>query len=139
MCPDPENSLPYAHLCNTAGVLYFEWNDLAKSMENHRLALQIRSKLLQTDNVLVGYSHFNIGQVHSAQGNLDKALEELETTKKIFSTIGLLDDNKDRGLFMMVYGRIFFLRGELTKARNIWGDSRRSLVEAFPEGSMLTA
>lgn len=139
MCPDPDNSLHYAHLCNTAGVLHFEWNDLSKSAEMHRLALKIRARVMKEANVFVGYSHFNIGQVHSALGHLDEALEELETTKKIFEAIGLLDDKKDRGLFMMVYGRVFFLRGDLKEAREVWEDSLRSLVETFPEGSMLTA
>jgi tetratricopeptide (TPR) repeat protein len=139
MCPDPENSLHYAHLCNTAGVLYFEWNDLGKSIEMHRRALRIRSALIKNDNVLVGYSHFNIAQVHSARGHMDEALKELEATKKIFQSIGLLNDKKDRGLFMMVYGRAFFLKGDLQRAREIWEDAQQTLLEAFPDGSMLTA
>ncbi|KAA8632136.1 hypothetical protein SMACR_07009 [Sordaria macrospora] len=139
MCPDPQNSVIYAHLCNTAGVVHFDWNELSKSEEMHKKCLEIRSKLLPENDPTLSGSHFNLGQVYSALGKHKEAEDEFEIYRQIIERSGVPQETIMKGLANMVFGRALFLQGKLKEAKFKFDDSYKCFGGPEKKTSILLA
>lgn len=82
MCPNPDDSLAFAHLCNTAGVIYYDQNDLEHCQEILERSLKIRKKLLEPGDQELATTYGNLGTVLVTVGRYDDALEYLEMSDK---------------------------------------------------------
>ncbi|KAI0113682.1 P-loop containing nucleoside triphosphate hydrolase protein [Nemania sp. FL0031] len=139
MFPDPDNSLHYAHLCNTAAVIYFDWNQLKKSDDEHMKCLQIRSKLVPENHLLISSTIMNLGQVYSALGRFTEAEQKFEEYRQMNLRTGVPLMVQSHGLDCMIIGRALFLQNRLGEARKSFDESRRCLIEAFGDSSVLLA
>jgi tetratricopeptide (TPR) repeat protein len=113
-CEDP-TSLDFAHLLNTEGTTYFEQNKLRLSRDACEAARRIREEKLNSDSAEMAIVLGNLGNIESAQGNLEEALELLTQAARIRERIG------DEAAVMLALnylqiGRVYFLKGEYTRA-----------------------
>lgn len=113
-CEDP-GSLDFAHLLNTEGTTYFEQNKLRLSRDACEAARRIREDKLNSDSAEMAIVLGNLGNIESAQGNLEEALELLTQAARIRERIG------DEAAVMLALnylqiGRVYFLKGEYTRA-----------------------
>lgn len=113
-CED-DDTLLYAHLQNTAGACYMEENDLPRSREHMENVLEIRQRLLKASDPEVAISFANLGNVESAEGNYDKALDLFQRAARIYTELG-----DSQVLFLALswiqIGRVYFLQGLLDDA-----------------------
>ena len=108
-------SLVYAHLCNTAGAVDFELNDLQHSREYSQIALDIRRRLLEEDSGELANTINNMGNVESAEGHLDAALKLFEEAEEIRSRHG--DESAIPLAFTyLTKGRAYWLKGDFEEA-----------------------
>lgn len=112
--PDKESAL-YAYLCNSAAVTYFELNDLKPCLEFNEKGLQIREIILAPDDLDLLSSYHNLGNLASAQGRYDDALEYFAKTENVPVQAGP-EAVESLGLTHMMTGRVFFLRKQYTEA-----------------------
>lgn len=137
MCPDPDKSLRYAHLCNTAAVIYFDTNNLKESERMHRRCLKLRTELLADNDPILSGSYINLGQVYSAQGKMKDATDMFDKYKSINAQAGIPEMVQTRGLARMIFGRASFVQGDFKSARKLYDESKSCLVEAFGDSSVL--
>lgn len=83
-----EDSLLYAHLRNTAGVVDFELNHLPRSRESLEKALEVRRKLLDPYHEELANTVHNMGNLSSAEGDLETAVKYFEEAEDIRSRLG---------------------------------------------------
>ena len=87
VCGD-EESLLYAHLRNTAGVVDFELNHLPRCRESLEKALEVRRRLLDPYHEELANTIHNMGNLSSAEGDTEKALRYFEEAEDIRSRLG---------------------------------------------------
>ncbi|KAL8711218.1 MAG: hypothetical protein Q9220_004363 [cf. Caloplaca sp. 1 TL-2023] len=87
VCED-ENTLLYAHLRNTAGVVDFELNHLPLCRQSLEKALEVRRKLLEPDHEELANTINNMGNLISAEGNPKEAMEYFKEAKEIRQRLG---------------------------------------------------
>jgi len=105
----------YAHLMNTKGSTYYELNKCKQSREAHEIAGALRENLLGKEHAEYAISRSNLGNVESAQGRYDEALELLRESAGIRERIG----DEAAVLLALNYlqiGRVHFLQGDLDEA-----------------------
>ena len=112
--PDKESAL-YAHLLNSAAVIYFEQNELKFCQERNDESLRIREKVLAPDHLDLMTSYHNFGNLTSAQGHCDKALEYFAKTEPIRVEAGE-EAIVSIGMIHMMTGRVHFLRKDYAAA-----------------------
>jgi tetratricopeptide (TPR) repeat protein len=110
-----KTSLVYAHLLNTEGVTYYEQNRLQEAREALEACLAIRELHLSPTDVEMANVLSNLGNIETAEGSLDTALEYLKNSLLIREGLGsgaeiLL------ALNYMQLGRVHFLGGHYTLA-----------------------
>lgn len=106
--PDKESAL-YAHLLNSAAVICFERNELELCQRCNDESLRIREKVLAPGHLDVMTSYHNLGNLASAQGHYDKALEYFAKTEPIRAEAGE-EAVVSLGMIHMMTGRVHFLR-----------------------------
>lgn len=108
-------TLVYAHLCNTAGSVEIELNDLQKARQYYEIALVIRRKLLAKDSEELANTINNMGNVESAEGNVDTALKLFQEAEDIRVRHG--DDSAIPLAFTYITkGRAYYLKGKFVEA-----------------------
>ena len=112
--PDKESAL-YAHLLNSAAVIYFERNELKLCQNCNDESLRIREKVLAPDDLDLMTSYYNLGNLASAQGRYDKALEYFAKTEPIHIEAGE-EAVVSLGMVHMMTGRVHFLRKDYAAA-----------------------
>lgn len=137
MCPDPEKSLHYAHLCNTAAVVHFDGNNLKESEMMHWKCLRLRKAMLTDNNPILSASYLNLGQVYSAQGKMKDAFDMFEHYKQINTKSGVPEMIQTQGLTRMIFGRAKFVQGDFKAARELYDESKSCLIKAFGNSSVL--
>lgn len=134
-----QNSLHYAHLCNTVAAILFEQNNLWGSEKMLRDVMAIRTGVLDKDDPRIADSHMNFGQVYSARGNFDAAEKEYEQAGIIALRSKTQQLPNIAGRDLMVKGRTQLVRGNLAEARTLFDKSRQCLIEAFGQSSVALA
>lgn len=81
-------------------------------MSNEK-SLRIREKVLAPDNLDLLSSYQTLGNLASAQGRYDEALEYFAKTEKIRAGMEAV---QSLGLIHMMTGRVYFQRGEYSEA-----------------------
>ena len=115
------NSVPhrqsavYAHLCNSAAVIYYEQNDLKPCRDFNERSRKIREAVLSEDDLDRATSYHNLGSLASAQGRYDDALELYAKTERTLIKAGE-EAVISLGLIHMMTGRVFFLREQYLSA-----------------------
>ena len=112
--PD-EYSAIFAHLCNSAAVIYYEQNDLKPCREFNEKSRKIREAILSEDDLDRATSYHNLGSLASAQGTYDEALKLYAKTERTQVRAGEKADIS-LGIIHMMTGRVFFLRGQYLSA-----------------------
>ena len=112
--PDKESAL-YAHLRNSAAVVYFEQNNLAPCRKANENSLRIRKAVLAPDDLDLVNSYHNLGNLASAQGRYEEALELLAKTETVRVAAGQ-EAVISLGLTHMMIGRVFSLQGKYSEA-----------------------
>jgi tetratricopeptide (TPR) repeat protein len=113
-CEDQE-TVDFAHLMNTKGSTYYELNKLKLSREAHEIAGQLRKTLLGENHAEYAISRSNLGNVESAKGRYDEALELLREAASIREAIG--DDAAVLlALNYLQIGRVHFLQQNYEEA-----------------------
>ena len=111
----PKESALYAHLCNSAAVIYFEQNNLNPCRRANEESLRIRKAVLAPDDLDLVNSYHNLGNLASAQGRYEEALELLAQTEKVRVAAGQ-EAVISLGLTHMMTGRVFSLQGKYSEA-----------------------
>ena len=112
-------SLPFAHLVNTEGVTYFELNMLRESRKALEQCLEIREAALPEGHPEIANVLANLGNVETAEGNYEQALEYLEKAAAIREDIG----DSAAVLLSLNYiqiGRVNALQEDPTKAYRMY-------------------
>jgi len=134
---DP-TSLVYAHLLNTAGNAYYELNKLGQSRESAEQALDIRRSLLHPNHAELANVLSNLGNVDSAEGRLDEALEKFNQAARIREYIG----DAAAVLLALNYlqiGRVYFLQEDHTTAYKFYQKSEGIFMKKAGRNRNLTA
>ena len=111
---DKESAL-FAHLCNSAAVVYFEQNNLTPCQKANENSLRIRKAVLAPDDLDLVNSYHNLGNLASAQGRYEEALELLAKTETVRVAAGQ-EAVISLGLSHMMVGRVFSLQGKYSAA-----------------------
>jgi tetratricopeptide (TPR) repeat protein len=123
---DDEDSLFYAHLQNTAGACYMEENDLKRSRDAMNVVRDIRERELSSSHPEVAIILGNLGNVESAEGNYEEALELFQKAADIHSRLG-----DSQVLFLalswMQMGRVYFLQEKPEDAHKMFQKSENLL------------
>ena len=112
--PDKQSAL-YAHLCNSAAVVYFEQNNLTPCRRANENSIRIRKAVLAPDDLDLVNSYHNLGNLASAQGRYEEALELIAQTEKVRVAAGQ-EAVISLGLTHMMTGRVFSLQGKYPEA-----------------------
>ena len=112
--PNKESAL-YAHLCNSAAVVYFEQNNLNPCRRANEESLRIRKAVLAPDDLDLVNSYHNLGNLASAQGRYEEAMELLAQTERVRVAAGQ-EAVISLGLTHMMTGRVFSLQGKYSEA-----------------------
>lgn len=110
-----KNSAIFAHLCNSAAVIYYEQNDLELCREFNERSRGIREAVLGEDHLDRATTYHNLGSLASAQGRYDEALELYAKTERTRIKAGE-EAVIQLGLIHMMVGRVFFLREQYLTA-----------------------
>jgi tetratricopeptide (TPR) repeat protein len=110
-----KNTLLHSRLLNIEGSARFELNQLKGARAAFEAARDIRVTLLEPEDPLVASILANLGNVESAEGNLDEADALFVEAARIRETYG------DReavmlGVTYMQRGRVWYLKNELFQA-----------------------
>ncbi|KAM0186994.1 hypothetical protein ACHAPI_011422 [Fusarium lateritium] len=70
-----KDTLIFAHLCNTAHVIYFEINDLDSADRELQKAFEIQANLLAENDTERANTHGNLGALKATQGKYEEAIE----------------------------------------------------------------
>lgn len=81
-CQDNRSS-QYGSLCSTAGSCYYELNKLRASGEEYQKALEIRENEGNEDDTMLSDILHNLGNLESARGHYDEALEFFHRSREI--------------------------------------------------------
>ncbi|KAL8950292.1 MAG: hypothetical protein Q9222_003658 [Ikaeria aurantiellina] len=114
VCKD-EESLLYAHLCNTAGVVDFELNHLPMCRQSLEKALEVRRKLLEPDHEELANTINNMGNLVSAEGNPEEAMKYFRDAKEIRQRLGE-DSAVPLAVTYQCTGRALVLQGKFDDA-----------------------
>lgn len=136
-CKD-KGSLTYAHLLNTRGTAYYELNMLRPSREAYEAAIAIREELLSENHPEVAISYANLGNVESAKGNLNDALEWFEKAAKIRQK-SADSSGTMLGLNYIQIGRTYFLKGDWTRAYEFYQRSEGIFNKMIGQAQVYTA
>ena len=110
-----KNSAIFAHLCNSAAVIYYEQNDLELCRESNERSRGIREAVLDENHLDRATTYHNLGSLASAQGRYDEALELYAKTERTRIKAGE-EAVIQLGLIHMMVGRVFFLREQYSTA-----------------------
>ena len=135
--PDKESAL-YAHLCNSAAVVYFEQNDLNPCRRANENSLRIRTAVLAPNDLDLINSYHNLGNLASAEGRYDEALELLAKTEKVRTAAGQ-EALISLGLTYMMIGRVFTLQGKYSEASDRYDLAAEIFERSLGRSSQLTA
>lgn len=81
MFPERNNSLIYAHLCNSAFVIHYDLNDLRSCEDALKTSLEIRQKLLPSDDLELATAYGNWATLLATQGNHSEASKFFELSQ----------------------------------------------------------
>ena len=137
ICTDHE-SLLYAHFCNTAGVIDFELNHLHESRRFMEAALDIRRAHLKPDDEELANSINNMGNIESAEGNIDTALEFFNEAEDIRVKLG------DEGAIplavtYLTQGRAYYLKNDFEEALDRYNQAETIALRFAGRNSILLA
>ena len=135
--PD-KDSLVYANLLNTAGVTYYEMNKLRRAREVLEQCYALRSRNLPEEDAEIANVLSNLGNLDTAEGNLEKALEWFEKSAVIRIAIGdeaalLLAQN------YLQIGRVLFLQEDYTKSYSMYQKCEGVLNKKAGRNKLFTA
>ncbi|KAG6357656.1 hypothetical protein INS49_013535 [Diaporthe citri] len=132
-CADKLSEL-YAHLLNTVGCCAFELNDLQLCRQTWEEAMTLR-KTWAKKNVPGAEEELanqlnNFGNLESAEGNYDVALDLFDRAKKIRVKLGA-DAIVPLAVSHMTTGRAYFLKGMLTEAMENYKQAEAIFLDQF--------
>ena len=114
-----KSSLDWAHLMNTEGTTYYELNYLGKSKAAMEVCMEIRTQLLPPDHAERAVVLANLGNVETAEGNYEQALEYLKQGAEIREAMG--DDAATLlAVNYMQIGRVYALQDKKTDAYQMY-------------------
>ncbi len=135
--PDKQSAI-FAHLCNSAAVIYYEQNDLKPCREFNERSRRIREAVLNEDDLDRATSYHNLGSLASAQGKYNEALELFAKTEKTQIKAGE-EAIISLGLIHMMTGRVFFLREQYLSASKRYGMAEEVFARTLGSSSQLMA
>ncbi|KAI0191096.1 hypothetical protein F4808DRAFT_476374 [Astrocystis sublimbata] len=139
-CPEKGSEL-YAHLLNTMGSCSFELNDLQTCRRTWVEALAIR-KVWAKKNVSGAKEELanqlnNFGNLESAEGKYESALDLFEQARKIRVQLGA-DAIVPLAVTYMTTGRAYFLKGMYAEATASYKKAEDIFLEVFgPKGHFM--
>ena len=128
----------FAHLCNSAAVIYYEQNDLKPCREFNEKSRKIREAVLGEDDLDRVASYHNLGSLASAQGNYNEALELYAKTERAHLKAGE-EAVISLGLVHMMIGRVFFLREQYLSASKRYEEAEEVFARTLGPSSQLMA
>jgi tetratricopeptide (TPR) repeat protein len=137
LCTD-HDSLLYAHFCNTAGVIAFELNHLQESRQSMEEALRIRREKLQPDDEELANSINNMGNIESAEGNIDRALELFTEAEDIRSKLGE-EVAISLAVTYLTRGRALYLKKEFEEAQENYTQAETIAIRFAGRNSITVA
>jgi tetratricopeptide (TPR) repeat protein len=137
MFPEQNNSLIYAHLCNSAFVIHYDLNDLRSCEKALKTSLEIRKKLLPADDLELATAYGNCATLLATQGNHAEALNYFELSQSSRN-----HDNEEHRLanavFESSFGWALRRKGEYDLARKKYQKAER-VYSDFSDVDILTA
>jgi tetratricopeptide (TPR) repeat protein len=137
MCTD-KTTLVYAHLCNSAAVIFFEMNELKKCQEMNDIAYSIRSKLLPENDLDLANCYHNLGQLAGSRGDYDASMAYLAKAEKARISAGE-EAIISLGLGHLIYGRAQFNKMEYQGATERYGLAEKIFARTLGVRSQLYA
>lgn len=111
------SSLLYADLNNTEGNCKLELNKLLEGRQCFNIALSIREARLAADDIELAAVYHNMGNLESAAGNYDAAMDYFRKTEAIRMTQGETAENQLALLYLCI-GRCMALETALEGAQD---------------------
>ncbi|KAI1349894.1 P-loop containing nucleoside triphosphate hydrolase protein [Xylaria sp. FL0043] len=139
-CAEKRSEL-YAHLLNTIGCCSFELNDLQRCRQTWEEALAIRQfwakkNVLGAEEELANQLN-NFGNLESAEGMYESALDFFEQARKIRVKLGA-DAIVPLAVTYMTTGRAYFLKGMYPEAMNNYEKAEEIFLRIFgPKGHFM--
>lgn len=132
-CDDKHSEL-YAHLLNTVGCCSFELNDLQLCRQTWEEALTLRKSWAKknvpgAEEELANQLN-NFGNLESAEGNYDEALDLFAKAKTIRVKLGA-DAIVPLAVSHMTTGRAYFLKGMLPEAMDNYKQAETIFFDQF--------
>lgn len=132
-CADKVSEL-YAHLLNTVGCCSFELNDLQLCRQTWEEALALRKSWAKknvpgAEEELANQLN-NFGNLESAEGNYDDALDLFDRAKKIRVKLGP-DAIVPLAVSHMTTGRAYFLKGMVREAMDNYKQAEAIFLDQF--------
>lgn len=137
ICPD-KGSLVYAHLCNSAAVIYFELNDLKKCEIKNDIAFQIRERLLPKYDLELANCYHNQGLLEGARGRQDESLAFLDLAEQARIKAGE-EALTSLGLGNLISGRALFLKSQFREASERYEKAGQLFASTLGPKSQLSA
>ncbi|KAI1125666.1 P-loop containing nucleoside triphosphate hydrolase protein [Nemania abortiva] len=140
-CAEKRSEL-YAHLLNTIGCCSFELNDLQRCRQSWEEALDIR-QFWEKQNVPGAKEELanqfnNFGNLESAEGMYESALDLFEKARKIRVKLGT-DAIVPLAVTYMTTGRAYFLKGMYLEAWNNYQKAEEIFMEILGRESHFMA
>ncbi|KAH0564815.1 hypothetical protein GP486_001804 [Trichoglossum hirsutum] len=128
-CEDKKSSL-YAELLNIAGRRDHELNRLLDCRMNWEETLRIRELHLPGDHILIGTIYHNLGNLETATGHMEEAMEYYNKATSIY----LKGDDKTAfqlALTDLCIGRVYMLQYKFAEARKAIARSEALFVRVL--------
>jgi tetratricopeptide (TPR) repeat protein len=138
MCQE-KNSLLYANLLNTAGIIATRQNRINDGYKHHKECLQIRKALLDKDHEEVANSHNNIGNTYLSDCKYDEAIKEYLEAIRIDRLQPEAEANKILNIRYSNIAEAHMMKYEYNEMENYLNLSQQLAIEEFGEDTFYDA
>ena len=136
MCSNQESSLIYAHLCNSASVIYYDQNDLGRCQTFLEKSVKIRESLLLPGDQELATSYGNLASLMASLKHYDEAFHYLKLSEQSRRNNGEEHRIAD-AVFQSTYGWVYRVYGDFERARQKY-DMAKEMYSGRPAIELLT-
>lgn len=127
-CREKRSEL-YAYLCNSAGTIYYELNDLIECRRYNEECLNIRTECLKAGHADFANTWNNTANLLLSEGRVDEAIKMITLAEESRELGGEIA-KEYLGMSHLNKGRMYFVKKEYNTAREYYKRSRSLLLKS---------